>query len=143
VAEYCISTNVQARLTEAGVEYLVDANDSRTTSSAEVTTSVTPCIEWAGAEIDFAICNQLDPLPARQQNNVFLQGIAVDLAAFRLCGMGGRSIPESIMEGLTSARDKLKLLMQGKTIPGLTYPGQPNGDPRYDVRTSQPRVVNY
>lgn len=130
MAEYCTQPQVETRLRVGGAAYILDGNPD----------FIEQAISDAGAEIDAAICDQIDPDAARGQSNDFLRKCCVDLAVMRC--FGGDDIPDSFASEAELTRAALRRIESGNKIPRLTYPGQPSGDPRYDVSSSLPSVVN-
>lgn len=141
MAEYCTYSDVSNRLTEAGVAFCADTDRSGAVDPSESAASVATAIEYAGQEIDFAVVNNRKGLilsAVRSAGNSFLKQIAIDLAAERLCTIGGMTTPDSITEAAARAREMLLRVENGKDIPGLVYPLQSDGQ----HSRSDPAAVN-
>lgn len=138
--DYCSETDVQLRLTEAGVKNLVDRNRDGVVSPAEAANAIATAVTWAGTEIDAALTELMPVATARGSSNDWLRQRAIDLAAFRACSLGGRSVPDSLQ---SDSERSLVLLEEVRTgarmIPGLTYQ-LPYDSPASTMRA--PRVVN-
>lgn len=141
--EYCSQTDVTNRITTAGLLYCADRDGDGDADSDEITAHVTPSIQYAGREIDFAVCDHFPTATARGQSNPFLKDIAIDLAVERLCSTGTSGIPDSVAAAAERSRALLKQIKNGARIPDFTYPAEPQADPRYPARPAWPRVVNF
>lgn len=141
MAEYCTYLDVSNRLTEAGVTFCADTDQSGAVDPSESSAHVDTAIVYAGQEIDFAVVNNRKGLilsSVRAAGNAFLKQIAIDLASERLCTIGGMTTPDSISEAAARAREMLLRVENGKDVPGLTYPLQSDGQ----HSRSYPGVVN-
>lgn len=140
MAEYCADTDVQNRLTEVGYKFVADRDRNGSVSDAEKASYITTAIEWAGVQIDRYVMRFVHVDVARGSANPFLKYLAVDLAAFRACGHGGRAVPESLQNSHDEAMEKLREIQDdnGK-IPSF-LPGYPVRGPQKS--TQGPRAVN-
>lgn len=143
MAEYCSYDDVRRRMTQAGVEYVADRDMSGGVSANEKADNITPAIQRASREIDFAICDQIETAAARSQSNGFLKDIAVNLAVVECCTIGGGTPPDSFVIAMEYSRACLKEIRNGRRVPDLLYPSQPSGTQRLDVGRSHPAVVNF
>jgi phage gp36-like protein len=138
--DYCSTSDIQQRLTEAGVKNLADRNRDGSLSGTETTSSLTTAIGWAGTEIDAALTELMPISTARGAANDWLKQRAVDLASFRACSQGGRSVPESLRLDYERSLQLLEEVRTGsRMIPGLTYQ-LPYDSPASTMRA--PRVTN-
>lgn len=142
MAEYCTQADIQNRLTEAGLRFVADRDRSGTISTAEATAYITSAIEYAGGIIDHALCERLAPASARAQATAgtctWLRDRAIDIAAFRAAGHGGRDVPETLRQAYDLAEKLLyDARVNRRAIPGLVEDRPANGR-----STIGPRVVN-
>lgn len=140
MTEYCTATQVSNRLKAAGYAHLADDDADGTVESTEVDSNITPCIEWAGSQIDYALANH-EPAynlsSARAAGNTFLRTIAVDLAVWAVLTNGGREVPESIQAAYDRDIEMLNAIREdGDIVPGLS-----GGVP--EVVTDQKYVFEY
>lgn len=130
MTEYCTETQVSYRLKSAGYTHLADDDYDGTVEAEEIAANITPAIEWAGSQIDYALINH-DPAytlsAARAAGNTFLRTTAVDLAAWFVLSNGGREIPESIQ----SAYERAVELLDGIRDDGNIVPGLSGGEPDF------------
>ena len=115
---YCEFSDLQSRLTVAGLEWAANRDGGDDLTSAEVTRYVTPAILRADSEIDAAIQLYYETTGAR--GHAWLKYIAVDLASVEAITNGGRQAPDNFVADAKRARDTLALVANGKQrIPGL------------------------
>lgn len=138
--EYCTASDVQNRLTAVGYKFVADRDRSGTVSSDELASYITTAIEWAGVQIDRYIMEFVQPDVARGSSNPYLKYLAVDLAAYRACGIGGRGIPDSITEAHDAAMDKLREIEDDNGKIPAFLAGYPTRGPQRSTR--RPRAVN-
>lgn len=118
MSSYCEFSDLQSRLTVAGLEWAANRDGGDTLTSDEVTRYVTPAILRADTEIDAAIQQYYDLTLAR--GNAWLKYIAIDLACVEAITNGGRTAPDNYVASAKRARDTLKLVTTGQQrIPGL------------------------
>ena len=126
MTEYCSATDVSNRFTSSGYLAMGDEDGSGAMSAGEIAAAITPGIEWAGSEIDYALVNRQPPYDtatARGAANVFLRNVATDLAAWHVVSNGGRDIPESFQTAYDRAIEKLDDIREkGQAVPGLSGP---------------------
>lgn len=137
MAEYLTATDLTNRLTDAGIKWVADRNRNGTVSSEETAAYVTTSIAYAGNVVDGYLVHQVDVSVARGQGNAWLRDRAVDIAAWRAAGHGGREVPESLVEAKDLALSELQRVKDGDRIPGFDYPTPISGP---QIRA--PRVVN-
>jgi len=119
MSSYCSFTDLQSRLTLAGLDWAVNRDGGDTVTSAEIARYVTPGILRTDTEIDAAIQQWYDTTLAR--GNAWLNYIARDITVVEVCENGGRAAPESFLLACKRARDQLALVHAGQLlIPGLT-----------------------
>ena len=95
MTEYCTPEDVRNRLTANGYLNVSDLDGDGLVDTDEIAASITSAIEWAGAEIDYALINHQPPysLPvARASGNIFLRSRAIDCAAWQVTTHGGRDV---------------------------------------------------
>lgn len=143
MAEYCSYDDVRKRLTNAGVAYVADRDQDGLVDTTEQAEHVTTSIQFAGRQIDYAICDQTETSTARASGNGFLKDLAIDLAAERCCGIGGGEIPAAMQAAADYARVVLGEVKRGRRIPDYTYPSQPAGTPRLNIAKTQPGIINF
>jgi hypothetical protein len=124
VTEYCTATQVSNRLKAAGYAHLADDDADTTVESGEIDANITPCIEWAGSLIDYALANH-EPAytlsAARSAGNTFLRTVAVDLACWAVFTNGGRDVPDSFEKAYERAIEMLDRIREdGEIVPGLS-----------------------
>jgi phage gp36-like protein len=117
---YCSVANVQARLSDAGVLYCVDDNndgDLDTEEQAVVEAEIQRCSRQIDRYLDRWVDTPLDAVPDD------IEGLCVDLVAYRLSGRKGMQPPAIFVQAATDAREFLAEVKAGDTrVPGLTYP---------------------
>jgi hypothetical protein len=119
MSSYCSFTDLQSRLTLAGLDWAVNRDGGDTVTSAEIARYVTPGILRTDTEIDAAIQQWYDPTSAR--GNTWLTYIARDITVVEVCENGGRAAPESFLLACKRAREQLAKVTTGQLrIPGLT-----------------------
>lgn len=136
--EYISSGDVQNRLTAAGLVYLADENNSGGVSSEELEANITTSVVYAGQIVDGYICDQIVPSTARAAGNVWLCDRALDIAAYRSAGVGGREIPEAFTTAYEQTIKLLEGVKDGNRVPGYVYPVPQNAD----RVQRKPRTVN-
>lgn len=121
--EYCTAEDVRNRLTANGYLNVGDLDGDGTVESDEIAASITSAIEWAGAEIDYALINHQPPYSlavARASNNIFLRSRAIDCAAWQVTTNGGRDVPNSFQSAYERAVEMLEGIRErGNEVPGL------------------------
>ncbi len=124
MTEYCTATQVSNRLKAAGYTHLADDDGDGAVEADEITANITPAIEWAGSQIDYALANHEPPYnltSARAAGNTFLRTVAVDIAAWSVLTNGGRDVPESIQAAYDRDIEMLNAIREdGDIVPGLS-----------------------
>ena len=140
MTEYCSNTDVSNRFTSSAYLLMGDDDDSGALSAGEIAAAITPGIEWAGSEIDYALVNRqpaYDSAAARGAGNVFLRNIAIDLAVWHIVSNGGRDIPDSMQAAYERAVTKLDgIREEAQLVPGLSGGVKlwdPNGHETFEV----------
>lgn len=119
MSSYCSFTDLQSRLTLAGLDWAVNRDGGDTVTSTEIARYVTPGILRTDTEIDASILRWYDTTSAR--GNAWLNYIARDITVVEVCENGGRAAPESFLLACKRARDQLAMVTTGQLlIPGLT-----------------------
>lgn len=116
---YLTLTDLQNRLTEAGVRFVADRNRDGSVDATESTAYLTSAIEYAGNLIDGYICRQVPPATARSAQNGWLRDRAIDLASHRAAGQGGRSVPATLTTAQQASLEELQRVQDGAPIPGF------------------------
>jgi hypothetical protein len=121
--EYCTPEDVRHRLTANGYLNVGDLDGDGLVDGDEVAASITSAIEWAGAEIDYALINHRPPYSlevARASGNIFLRSRAIDCAAWQVTTNGGRDVPTSFQSAYERAVEMLEAIRErGNEVPGL------------------------
>ncbi len=139
MAEYLNITDLTNRLTDAGIKFVADRDRNGTVSTEESAAYLTSAIQYAGNIVDGYLSDQLTPAMARGQGNAWLRDRAVDLAAWRAAGHGGRPVPKSLIEAKELALSELQGVKDGDgRIPGFDYPAPVNA--RWGSKT--PKMAN-
>lgn len=140
--EYCTTEDVRNRLTANGYINVGDLDGDGAVSGAEVAASITSAIEWAGAEIDYALINHQPPYSlavARASGNIFLRSRAIDCASWQITTNGGRDVPGSFQQAYERAVEMLEgIREQGNEVPGLnngTTIWQENGHGIFEIQS--------
>lgn len=120
--DYCTQTDLTNRLTDAGIKWIADRNRDGNADGTERSAYLDSAIEYAGNLVDGYICRQVQPAAARGQANAWLRDRAVDIAAWRAAGHGGRDVPDSLAESKDLALAELQKIKDGDRIPGYAYP---------------------
>lgn len=137
---YCTLTQLQHRLTEAGLRFVADRDKSGSVSSEESADYLDTALAYASNMIDAALCGIVAPAVARAAGNAWLADRAVDLAAYRAASHGGREAPASLSDVYRDALHLLRRVQRRQqSVPGLAIP-QPRTDGQ--PHTAAPRVVN-
>jgi hypothetical protein len=143
--EYCTETDVRNRLTANGYLNLGDRDGDGIVNSGEVSAYVTSAIEWAGAEIDYALINHEPPYElatARSSGNVFLRSRAVDLATWQVSTHGGRDVPDAFQTSYDRAAEMLDGIRErGDEVPGLNNGTTTWGENVHETFEIQSRAV--
>lgn len=126
MAEYCTVTDLTNRLTDAGIKWVADRDRNGTVSDAETTAYLTSCIQRGGNMVDGYICRQVNPTSARGTSNTWLRDRCVDIATYYACGIGGRSVKDSIAKVKDEAIAELQRIEDGGKIPNYPYPAPIN-----------------
>ena len=137
--EYLSTTDVQNRLTAAGVQFVADRDGDGVVSPAEVEAYLVSAIEYAGNLVDAALTQFVEPALARAAGNGWLRDRALDIAACRAAGQGGDSVPARMQADFDFALQELERIRNGARVPGLVYPTPPRGNGR---TTRVPRAIN-
>lgn len=119
MAEYCETADVKKRATANGWRYIADRDHDGQISTLEQG-EIDAAIQWAGDDIDAALYPRIETDDARGQGVRYLKNIAVDLAVWRLFTNGGDDAPAAIETAYEDAKDKLKRIKGGESVPGLT-----------------------
>ena len=137
--EYCTNADVENRLTAAGLRFVADRDRDGSVSSPELAAALDAAIAYAGQLIDAALCKQVQPADARSSGNFWLLDRAVDLAACRAAGHGGRDVPLTLVNARDFSLVELSLVAEGRRrVPGLVLT-----TPLWNsYRAVGPRVVN-
>lgn len=118
MSSYCSFTDVQSRLTLAGLDWAVNRDGGDTITATEITAYVTPALLKTDTEIDAAI--QLHYETSGARGNALLTYIARDIAVIEVIENGGRTAPDSLLAACKRAREQLEQVRQGQlAIPGL------------------------
>lgn len=136
--EYLTIADLTTRLTDAGIKYVADRNRDGVVDSTESAGYLGSAVEYAGNIVDGYLAEQLTPSIARSQANAWLRDRAVDIAAWRAAGHGGRPVPKTLTDACDKALAELQGIREGKRIPGFTYPGPANAR----TLTKTPKVAN-
>ncbi len=126
MSEYLTITDLTNRLTDAGVKYVADRDRDGEVSPTEAAAYLTSAIVYAGNIVDGYLAEQLPNGTARGSGNPWLLDRAVDIAAWRAAGHGGRSVPKTLCEAKDLALQQLQKIREGERIPGYKYPGPAN-----------------
>lgn len=118
MSSYCSFTDLQSRLTLAGLDWAVNRDGGSTVTATEIAAYVTPALLKTDAEIDAAI--QLHYPTAVARGNAWLTYIARDIAVIEVIENGGRTAPDSLLAACKRAREQLTRVEAGQlAIPGL------------------------
>lgn len=114
--------DLESRLTEYGIVWHVDVDTvDDSASSGELNNYAVPALQYADSVVDAAVAKFIDSINSRPSNN-WLRDRAIDIAAYRVFSLGGRSVPLSIEESYKLSLQWLDLVREGDLIvPGLTY----------------------
>lgn len=136
MAEYCSADDIKNRLTPLGYKFAVDRDGDGAVNAVELT-RVTQAIEHAGTVIDEAVTARelITASDAREQGSNTLKHLAVDLAAYRVAGHGGRKIPQSLKDAYEDAMERLDRIREGLAVVDLEYP-------TLEYRAFHPRALN-
>lgn len=124
---YCTNADVIARLSQAGILYMVDDDNDGILDAAEEV-FITSAVSDASTEIDEALAPWFDD-PRACSGNAWLNVKCVDLACERVCGRKAQTPPSHVTEAARIAREKLDLVRRSRSapdglrVPGLVYPG--------------------
>lgn len=112
--EYCTISDVENRLTRAGYKFSADRDGDGAVGASEKE-AITEAIEQAGTVIDEHITatRLITADYARSQAYPVLKHLAVDLAAYRIAGNGGRKVPQSLQDAFEDAMERLGLYRDG------------------------------
>lgn len=141
MTEYCLESDVEARLKKSGYAFFADDNQDGFNSAEEIAGAITTAIQWAGTVIDEALqAVGCQPSVSRGAGNVWLKFKAIDLAAYRVSTNGGGDAIETLKVASDEAKEGLARVRDGKSrVPGLVF--------NYPFRTAKlssrfPTVIN-
>lgn len=126
---YCLLSEVDGWLSQHGYDFALDQDNDGTVETDEQSTYGTAAIVYASNLIDGYIQKQVDPEEARAQavaSHTWLKDRCIDIAVYRMAGIGGRDIPESIQTAFENTIALLEAVRDGEQIPGYVYPGVVN-----------------
>lgn len=114
--------DLESRLTEYGLIWHVDVDTVNDVASAgELNSYAVPSLQYADSVVDAAVAKFIASIASRPAND-WLKDRAIDIAAYRVFSLGGRSVPMSIEESYKLSLDWLELAREGDLIiPGLNY----------------------
>lgn len=135
---YALLSDLTGWLSQVGYDDLLDADVDGTVDADEQTTYGSASLNYASSLIDGAICNQLNVMTARESGNIWLKHRCIDIAVWRLFGIGGRDIPAVVQMAYEHALELLEGIKNGDRIPGYDYPTPIDAD----QVNRRPRVVN-
>jgi hypothetical protein len=135
---YCSLQDLERRLTAIGVRNVADRNLDGTASNAETAAALVSSIEYAAGLIDAAIAGQVEPTAAQGSGNAWLRDRAVDIAAYRAAGLGGRDIPATLIAAFEFSIRELERVRAGGRVPDLVLGVARRGD----AAVGLPRAVN-
>ena len=138
MSEYLTLADLTNRLTEAGIRYVADRNRDGVVNPAESASYLDSALQYAGNIIDGYLSGRLNPARARVAGNAWLRDRAVDLAAWRAAGHGGRPVPQSLTEARDLALAQLQRVREGDRIPGLEESSPANAR----CVTKTPKIAN-
>lgn len=118
---YNTNAEIAQRLKTSGYAFFADDDYDGAVGSDEAAANVTTANTWAGALVDEAICGFVEPATARGQQNDWLKGRHLDLAAYRLSTMGGGEEIGSLKVAFDDAKEALERIRGGQKVPGLIY----------------------
>lgn len=127
---YALLSEIDSWISQNGYDRLLDEDADGTVESDEQTTYGSTALDYASALIDGYIQGQVDPAEARTATAAssasWLKDRCIDIAVWRIAGMGGRDIPESIQIAFDNTIKLLEGIKEGDQIPGYVYPGLVN-----------------
>lgn len=115
---YATLTQLEQRLTVYGLTWCCDQDDFDSERDAAESAYATDALEYANALADAAI-QGIARISPRPSNN-WLSGRVVDIAAYRIATLGGRSAAEPLRleyEGALALLDQVR--SGAMTVPGL------------------------
>ena len=118
---YNTNAEIAQRCKQGGYLFFADDDFDGAVGSDEAANNVTTANNWAGALVDEAICEFIDPAVARGQQNDWLKGRHLDLAVYRLSTMGGGEEIGSLTVAFDDAKEALRRIQGGGKVPGLRY----------------------
>lgn len=135
---YALLSELDGWLSQVGYDDLLDADMDGTVDSGEQATYGSAALNYASSLIDGAICEQINVMTARASGNIWLKDRCIDIAVWRLFGIGGRDIPAVVQMSYEHSLQLLEGVKNGDRIPGYDYPTPIDAD---QVQR-RPRVVN-
>jgi len=124
---YCAVSDVEGRLSAFGVTWAADVDDANGERDTSEEDHIANAIEYANTIIDEHIIDLLHPANrgsvntfTRPSGNAWLRYRAVDIAAYRLMTLGGRTAPESLSRDFAESMERLVKARAGQIrIPHL------------------------
>lgn len=118
---YNTNQEIRQRLKSAGIEFFADDDYDGAVSTDESNATITTANDYAGALVDEAICEFVNPTVARGQGNEWLKGRHLDIACHRIATVGGGEEIASLRLAHDEAMAALDRARGGAKIPGLIY----------------------
>jgi len=123
---YCGRSDIDDRLSVAGVRFVADDNQSDDVTEAQRVSAIDTAIKFAGAMIDSALWPWVETVPITQDTttrNQYLLDVCVDLACERAAQRSGGTVPQVLADAADDARERLDLIREGELrVPGVDYP---------------------
>jgi hypothetical protein len=127
--DFCSTTDVDTRLTAAGLLYAADPTGSGSITDPKVVANRRYGLDRANSDINQALSTTLNPgsLPLSQDDaarNETLRWLAADLASFYVAEIGGEGVPQTIKDAFDRAQKRLAQMekREWRSL-GLSYPG--------------------
>jgi len=127
---YALLSELDSWISQSGYDFLLDEDADGTVESDEQSTYGSTSLDYASNLIDGYICEQVDINAARAQvaaaTSHWLKDRCIDIAVWRIAGIGGRDIPDAIQQAYDNTIVMLEGVKGGNQIPGYNYGGLVN-----------------